>query len=154
MITLVVKMERLRNAPLQPGIHKSLSFWHSCLTELTALRHADVTHILLPPPHHMQGFPPPLPPNQLLEKLRSSAVAPPSPPGISPSLYNGFAAQHDGAAPTPAPPFLNKPNSPEGEDADTSKSSLAYIPQNAPTGLFKLYLGDILRFLNFISISL
>ena len=42
-------MERLRNSPLQSGIHKSLSHWHSVLTTLTTLRHADITHIILPP---------------------------------------------------------------------------------------------------------
>ena len=49
VITLIAKMERLREAPLQTGIHTSMTTWHSALTSLTTLRHADITHFLVPP---------------------------------------------------------------------------------------------------------
>jgi len=47
VITLVSKMERLRSTPLHSGIHNSLSVWHSTLTQLTALRNADLINLLL-----------------------------------------------------------------------------------------------------------
>ena len=134
-------MERLRNTPLQPGIHKSLSSWHSTLAELTTLRHADVSHIFLPPhlfhppPHH--HFPPPI------EKLRPFPSAATSPSGIPPlfplpaNLSVGEASPSGASGGTPpAPPSEEGGNAESLPGKADAKSSQETLAEEAPPGEF------------------
>lgn len=147
VITLVVKMERLRNASLQPGIHKSLSTWHSTLTTLTTLRHADITHLILPPhmlhspvstppqlgygapdggassvPLYLQRPPPPLSPHLLPNKLPAVTLAtdvPPPPPPLCTS-----DAEKQRLPPPPPTPAITTSSIAANTSTTTTSTSL------------------------------